>query len=216
MKSVFNTLFFSSVILIVALGFQSCAPTSVYSDYSRSTDFKTYSSFAWLPKNHDPKQDSQFDNQIVETNIKNLASGELKKRGFKIDVTAPDILVDFHVAVANKVDHVSTPVYSYPYNYNNYNANQGAYTNNMYSYNNSYYNNNSYLNTNPMVSYRTQDIPYEEGTLTILLIDRKSNQLIWKGWSVGTVNDEQSFEYELPDDIRRLFKQFPVPIPKTK
>ena len=194
---------------LVFLLLSSCAPTAIFSDYNRSLDFKTYKTFAWLPKTHDPKNDGPFDNQIVETNIKNLGSGELKSRGYKVDTNAPDLLIDFYVDVANKVDHVSTPVYGYAYNYNgNF---SGAYNNNMYSYRNSYYGNNSYLNTAPVVvGYTNQDIPYEEGTLTILIIDRKTNTLIWKGWSVGSVTDESSFEYELPSDMKRLFKEFPV------
>lgn len=203
---------------LITVLFSSCAPTSVSSDYSRTVNFTAYKTFAWLPKTHDPKNDGPFDNQIVETNIKNLASGELKSRGYTIDVKEPDLLVDFYVDVANKVEHITNPVYSYPYNY--YGNFSGPYVNGMYSYRNSYYNNNPYLNGMPtVVGYTTQDVPYEEGTLTILIIDRKTNTLVWKGWSVGSVTDESSFEYELPSDIRRLFKEFPVPVmtqPKQK
>jgi hypothetical protein len=202
-------------VLTFAVFLSSCAPTVVSSDYNRALNFKEYKTFAWLPKTHDVNNNNQFDNQIVETNIKNLGSGELKSRGYVVDVDQPDILVDFYIEVANKVQHVSTPVYGYAYNYNNYNNGYNNYNNNMYSNRNSYYNNNSYLNNNAVpvvVGYKNQDIPYEEGTLTIVMIDRKTNQMIWKGWSVGTVTDESSFEYELPSDIRRLFKQFPVPV----
>ncbi|HSZ71732.1 MAG TPA: DUF4136 domain-containing protein [Cytophagaceae bacterium] len=221
-----NTRLVLLAVFVVMVLLSSCAPTMVSSDYSRSTDFRNYKTFAWLPKTHDSQNDSQFDNQIVETNIKNLGSGELKSRGYTVDVDQPDLLIDFYVTVANKVEHVSTPVYGYAYNYNNYNNYNGNYNNpyrnNIYSNGNSYYNNNSYLNNNmttTIVGYKTQDIPYEEGTLTIVILDRKTNELVWKGWSVGTVTDESSFEYELPSDIRRLFKQFPVPVipaPKTK
>jgi len=214
------------VIVAVSALLSSCAATSVSSDYNRSLDFKQYKTFAWLPKTHDPKNDSQFDNQIVETNIKNLASGELKSRGYTVDVDQPDLLIDFYVEVQNEVDHVTTPVYGYAYNYNSYNSYNGnynrPYNNNIYSNNNSYYNNNTYLNNTGMpvvTGYTTQNVPYEQGTLTILIMDRKTNDLLWKGWSVGVVTDETSFEYELPSDIRRLFKQFPVPVipvPKTK
>ena len=197
-----------------ALLFNSCASTTVYSDVSTGVNFNTYKSFAWLPKTHDADQkNSTFDNEIIENNIKNLTSGELKNRGFKVDINEPDLLLDFYISVANKVDHVTTPIYGHPYNYGfNQQTYNGNYSNNIYSNNNSYYNNNSYLNMNTVVGYSTQNIPYQEGTLTILIIDRKENKLIWKGWSVGTLYDEQSFEYELPSDIRRLFKQFPIPV----
>ena len=214
------------IALITSLLVTACAPTTIYSDYDKSIDFKTYTTFAWLPKTHDTANDNGFNNQIIENNVKNLASGELKTRGYKVDVNSPDVLLDFHVSVANKVDHVSTPVYSYPYNYNNYNNNvynnnstynnTGYYNNMYYNNNNNYYNNyNNNINNSPsIVGYKTQDVPYEEGTLTIIMIDRKTNQLIWKGWSVGSITDEQSYEYELPSDIHRVFKEYPVPLPK--
>ena len=221
MTKLFKNLLLISGFLIVIATLESCAPTTIYSDYSRTIDFKSYSTFAWLPKNYDTIHNPDFDNAIVENNIKNLASGEMKARGYRIDVGEPDVLLDFHIDLADKVQHISTPIYGHPYNYNNYNPYQSPYVNNMYTNRNSYYNNNSYINNNNtvIVGYQNQDIPYEQGTLTIIMIDRKSNQLIWKGWSVGTVTNEQNFEYELPSDIRRLFKQFPVPIlpaPKTK
>ena len=206
---------------IAALLLSSCAPTMVSSDYVKGSDFKVYKSFAWLPKTHQ-SSDTAVDNQIVETNIKNLASGEMKSRGYEVDVNQPDLLLDFYINVANKVDVITTPVYGYAYNYNNYynGFNRNGYNNNMYYNRNSYYNNNSYIynnRTQQVVGYNTQDIPYQEGTLTIVIIDRKNNRMVWKGWSVGTVTDEASFEYELPSDIRRLFKQFPVKIlPKPK
>jgi hypothetical protein len=200
----------------------ACAPTTIYSDYSKTIDFKSYKSFAWLPKNHNPQQDSAFDNSILESNIKNLASGELKSRGYQVNTNEPDVLLDFHITLANKVDQVSTPVYGYAYNYNNYNSYYNSYNpgvpyyNNIYTYNNSYYNNSYFNAPTSVIGYTTENIPYEEGTLTILMIDRKSNQLVWKGWSVGSVTDEQTFEYELASDIHRLFKEFPVPVPKNK
>lgn len=199
----------------------SCAPTRVSSNYVKSIDFKVYKSFAWLSKTHQ-SCDSVLDNQIVETNIKNLVSGEMKSRGLVVDVNEPDLLLDFYIDIADKVDQVTTPVYGYAYNYNNYynGFNRADYNNRMYYRHNSYYNNNSYLynnRTQQIIGYNTQDIPYQEGTLTILMIDRKSNRLVWKGWSVGTITDEAAFEYELPSDVRRLFKQFPVPLlPKSK
>ena len=54
------------------------------------------------------------------------------------------------------------------------------------------------------------EVPYKEGTLTILVIDRKTNSLVWKGWAVGTVTDEQPYQRQLENSIKRIFKTFPV------
>jgi len=61
-----------------------------------------------------------------------------------------------------------------------------------------------------VVGYNTQQVPYTEGTLVIEVIDRKTNQLVWKGWSVGTLNNEEDLEQQLPKDIRKIFTKYPV------
>jgi hypothetical protein len=87
----------------------------------------------------------------------------------------------------------------HPYNYNGYNP----------------YINNVYVPPTPyIVGYSTQDIPYQEGTLTVIMIDRKTNRLIWKGWAIGTVTDEATYEWELHGDIHRIFNRFPLKVVK--
>jgi len=48
------------------------------------------------------------------------------------------------------------------------------------------------------------------------VIDRKSNKLVWRGWSVGTVTNPQSFEKELPKTIHKIFARYPLHDPKAR
>lgn len=74
------------------------------------------------------------------------------------------------------------------------------------------YNNTPYYQQQPM--YQQQQVTYDEGTLLVDVIDRKANQLIWRGWSVGTLTDEAALESELQGDIRKIFKKYPIAPPK--
>ncbi|MCU0355344.1 MAG: DUF4136 domain-containing protein [Cytophagales bacterium] len=187
-------------LCIAALLF-GCAP-AIYSDQDSGADFSRYKTFAWYAKPPQGFKNQKFDNQIVESNVKNYASAELKARGFTVQVDTPDVLLDYEVNVAHKTEQVSNPVYSHPYNYTYYNPATRSYG----------------LATAPsyVMGYQTQNVPYEEGTLTIVMIDRRTNRLVWKGWSDGTVSDEQTYESELLSDIHRIFKKFPVAAPKRK
>jgi hypothetical protein len=198
-----------------------CA-VSIYSSRDENVNFNNYKTFAWNPKVHTVKNPI-FDNQIIESNVKNFGSAELKRRGMFSDVDSADLIFDYELVITDKTYQESQPIYGQQTRivrpYNPYNG-QNSYYNNPYNYNYPNYNynnyNNSYITTPYVVGYKTINVPYEEGTLTIMAIDRRRNRLIWKGVAVGTVTDEQTYEYELHSDMRRIFKEYPLKVVKNK
>jgi hypothetical protein len=54
---------------------------------------------------------------------------------------------------------------------------------------------------------------YEAGTLLIDLVDARTNELLWRGWSEGTIDgviDDQKWLEETVDNVvRRIFRQLP-------
>ena len=173
-----------------------CMNASVYSDYDRSNDFTKYKTFAWSPEPHKPHKNRNFDNQIIENNIKSYVNKEMEVRGYKLDISNPDIILDFDIMVEKKVQTVSTPIYNHPNNYT------GNYS---YRRNNQYNNGMQY-----QVGNRIQKISYKEGTVTIDVIDKGSNQLVWKAWAVTTLTDPETFSNELERDIHAIFNKYPI------
>ncbi len=175
-----------------------CLNSTIYSDYDRSNNFSLYKTYAWLPKN--TKHNREFDDAIVDKNILNYVANELNSRGYHLNVDNPDILLDYDITVEKKVETISTPVYRTSHNFSGYNnsfrspafRNGGGY----------------------VPRYRNQKIVYKEGTLTVMVIDKKKNQMVWKGWSEGTFNGVATFEVELPKDIHALFKKYPIQLKK--
>ena len=188
------------ILLIVTLIAASCSSVQVYSDADKSVNFSGYKTYAWMQR-PDSIDDLFYRNQLVDNNIKRFTNMELQARGLTVDTVQPDILVEYHSAVQDKMQNVTTPVYANPYPFYGYAP---------FGYPYGYYYNYPYI-----VGYNTQQMPYTQGTLVIDVIDRKKNQLIWRGWSVGTLTDEQALEAELPNDIHRVFKKYPVK-PTTK
>jgi hypothetical protein len=173
-----------------------CAAAEIFSDQDDSVNFKSYKTFAWLPTGNFSYGDG-FDNQIIESNIKNNASEFLKLAGLSLDTSAPDILFEYHIELKNKTKVEQQPVYSSVYNYGGFNR-----YNPYWRYNN--------LAAPYVVGYKNVTVPYEEGTLLISAIDRVSNRLIWRGWSVSTVDDNTSYEQEIKKDISRILLKFPL------
>jgi hypothetical protein len=196
----------SLILIPVILFLGGCAAVQTYSDADKAVDFNKYHTYAWLQRS-DSVQDIFYSNQLVEKNIKYYAEQEMASRGYILDNNNPDVLIEYHTMVEKKHQTVSNPVYATPsYPYSPFYGPFGYNT--AYPY--------TYYNTPYVIGYNVQEIDYNEGTLVIDIIDRKKNQLIWRGWSVGTVSDEQSLEKELPKDIKKIFKKYPVHVPRKK
>jgi hypothetical protein len=182
----------------------SCTSVQIYSDYDRTIDFNHYKTYAWITKSDSAK--NLFNNQIVEKNLKYYTDQEMAARGYKMDAQSPDVLLEYHITSQKKSYTTSTPIY-----------NNSTFYNNPYYYNNggNWYSRPYYFNNTPnIIGYNYQQVEYNEGTLLLDIVDRKLNQLVWRGWSVGTLNDVQTFEVELSGDIHQIFQKYPVPTPR--
>lgn len=176
-----------------------CATTQIFSDKDESINFNSYKTFAWYPTGNF-NYGTGFDNQIIENNIKNNSSKFLELAWLKLDTAAPDLLFEYHIEFKNKTSIEQQPIYSNNYNFGNY-----------YPYNPYWRHNN--FSAPYIVGYKNVEVPYEEGTLLISAIDRKTNKLVWRGWSVSTVTDDSNYEKEIQKDVAKIFHKFPIQIP---
>lgn len=179
----------------------ACATSQIYTDKDDSVNLSAYRSFAWYPTPNEELQNSAFNNQIIEGNVKTAATKALTLKGYRPDIDTPDLVFEYHIMVEKKVQQEQQPVYSSPYNYRYYGSYDPYWRGPVY--------NGVYTNAPYIVGYKTVDIPYEEGTFTINAIDRKTNRLVWRGWAIGTLTDPEQYEDDLKKSIERIFKKFP-------
>jgi hypothetical protein len=199
-----------------------------YSKKDEDVNFSNYKTFAWLPKDSASIQNVLFDNQIIEKSIQNLTNNELIKKGYSIETDTPDVLVRYTLMVEQKHEKIiNTQVVTNPVMgpIQPYNANAYDNPSNLYYYSNpgNIYNSGYHVNNYPYYSdygFPTSGVPYQlnnnvyetefkEGTLIIDFIDRESGNLIWRGWSTNTLNDPNSFEKNLPNEISQIFAKYP-------
>lgn len=105
----------------------------VSSDYDKEVDFTKYKTFSWSKEQEEPgKRHPMFDNEMNRKRIMNAIETEMKKLGFKRLDWAPDLLVDFHVSIDDKMDYMvlSDHPYGYSfwpdYNVTSYSVKKGA------------------------------------------------------------------------------------------
>jgi hypothetical protein len=193
--------------------FTGCSTSDIYSDYDHAVDFRGYKTYAWLPNPDQPYKGKRFNNQIMESNVKNYAGKEMEMLGYRTDVDSPDLILEYHFMIEKKTTTVETPIYSnqvpiYPYPYTPYPYNYRLHTDPFYDRYHRY--SYGYAPAPYITGYKTEQIPYKEGTLTISVIDRKNNKLIWRGWSTSTVTNPQSYSKDLPKILHQIFSKYPL------
>jgi hypothetical protein len=192
MKKYFSML---SSALAATLAFASCTTTS-HVEVAPGVNFSNYKTFGFANSKGVKKSD-RVDNQIVDNNIKNSISADLEKQGWKESDQQPDVWVDYNVVVEKAVKQETEPVYSYPY---------AGYFMSPWRHRMGYYYTPELLG-----GFHTYNVPFKQGTLTVNMIDAKTNKLIWQGWSQGEVNSNNVTTNEVKGDVKSIFNKLDLP-----
>lgn len=198
MKTWKTWLLLSVVVVFIA----ACSSTRVFSDFSRSHNFDSYKTYAWLPS-IDTSERSIYKNEIVMNRIHNAVNKELQERGYKIDNENPDFLVMTRLMIEEKKETYSTPTYNY---YSPY------YFNGFYPYRwRPYYYSRFYAFPLIQNTYEIREVEYTEGTIVVDVIDEKKGSLVWRGWSEKRMNEKDLQKAEVVKNIDKIFETYPVP-----
>lgn len=180
----------------IVFGFTGCSTTS-HVEVAQGVNFNSYKTFGWANDNG-VKKSARADNDIVDNNIKNSISADLEKKGWRETDQQPDVLLDYNVMVEKGVRRETEPVYGYPYS---------GYYYNHWRHRMGYYYDPGFFR-----SYHTYNVPFKEGTLTVNMIDSKTNKLIWQGWSKGDITSKTVSTKEAQEDVKSIFKKFNLPV----
>ncbi len=107
------------VIFIGILLLISCSEQFyVTSDSDKSADLSQYRTFDWAEETEDIRTSNPlFDNEINRRRIKEAIEQELKTLAIlKVD-SIPDLLIDFHLLVDEKVNYIAHDYYPFAFRY---------------------------------------------------------------------------------------------------
>lgn len=184
------------VVLMAGLLLAGCAATA-YVEKDESVNLSKYQTFAWVDT-----KDSQDDtvkakiSDLAERNIRQAVNSELAKAGWKEVKNKPDLLLTYDVLVERAVKEDSNPIYTQPFTRWFYNP----YTRRW----------NSIYYPSRYAGYEVNEREIREGTITISLIDARSNKTIWQGWSTDEVNSRNLTSREIQSAVRSIFRKFDV------
>lgn len=188
MKTI-RSMMFAAVVVVSVLGVlmqTGCATKpNIRSDYDHSADFGKFRTFNFASP---LSTDKLGYSSLVTQQMKAAVTQQMEQRGYKLDTTNPDLLVNFSGRLQEKQEIESTPGPYYGYRAGFYGAWPGyAMGNEVYTVN------------------------YTEGTVNVDMVDASRMQMVWEGVIMGEVKKEhlENREAAIDKAIAGIFTKFP-------
>ncbi|MEQ8909626.1 MAG: DUF4136 domain-containing protein [Vicingaceae bacterium] len=163
-------------------------------------DLSNYQSFAYLPNTNVNVTGKNYQDELVNRAIVESVKGNLEEHGLILNRETPDLLVLISTSTNVELRTQANPVYAtYPYQ-----AGIGTVSPFYDSY--YYYGFNTY---GPIIGYNTTTYSFEEGTVVIDLIDRKTKNTVWKGIANDRIY-EQTTNQAIRSMVNDIFAEFPM------
>jgi len=184
-----------SVYSIFVLLLASCG-TTAHIEKDDNTDFSRYKSFKWIDKDGEGRNDANRNNDLTEQRIRDAVNKELEKTGWKEVKNRPDVLLSYDVLVERGTKESNNPVYTRPFSRVVFNPYTRRYTTIFYP--------------SQFAGYERDERPIKEGTVTISMIDTKTDKTVWQGWTTDEVNSKNLTTREIQNSVRSIFRKFDV------
>ena len=189
MKSIKSLMMFATFGLLLA----GCASTA-HIEKDDSVNFGNYKTFAWIDDSNDSNQAKT--NELQKANLEKAVSAELAKASWREDKRRPDVILKHDILVEKTIKESSNPVYSRGFTRRYYNP----YTR---RFNYIYY-------PSQFMGYDNDQYETREGTLTITMIDAKTDKVIWQGWTTDEVDSKNLTSKEIQNSVKNIFRKFDV------
>jgi len=152
---------------------------------AEGTDFSSYKTFDFYKVEASGDTDSQKFNESIEK-LENAIAIKLQKFGYLLSKTNPDLLINIGVVIRNEVQTRQTDIRTDAPRY----IGQRRY------------------------SWKSQEVEvgrYQEGTVTVDLVDRKQNKLIWQAAVKDIIPKKDSkLERTINKGVEKLFSDYPA------
>lgn len=174
----------------------SCASTA-HIEKDDTVDFSQYKTFAWVESDSKDKNDKPRKNDLTEQKVKEAVTKELEKTaGWRESKRNPDVLLSYDVLVERTISQRTESVYSRPFTRTFYNPYSRRLINVYYP--------------SQFMGYDSYDVPAREGTVTISMIDAKTEKTVWQGWTTEEVNSRNLSAREIQNSVKAIFRKFDI------
>ena len=201
MKTRWSQLIRISIASLICSVLMACATGPVIrTDVDPNANFASYRTFSFV----DPLATSRAGyTSLLSERLKRATQAQMEWRGYVLDATNPDLLINFHANLSQRSEYVPPPPAPWGYGYGYMGFPAGYY---------------GYWGGYPM-GMGPSVIQYTEGTLIVDLIDARRKQVVWEGVSTSVVDDMQSASSEqgVQNVVSAIFAKYPYAVvPRTQ
>ncbi len=183
----------AAVAMSAALLITGCAGTA-HIEKDKSADFSKYKTYAWAEKPETNEAKKARRNELTEANIRNSVNRQLQKIGWKEVDKNPDIMVNYELLVDRTEKEQKDAVYSPSYTRSYYNRYTGRV--------------NTYYYPGQFSGYDTYTTTVKEGTVTVTMIDNKTDKAVWQGWITSEIDSRKMTGKEIDQSVKTIFRKF--------
>lgn len=180
----------SAIVAVLGIVILAGCASSAHIEKDESVNFSKYKTFTWL-HGDEGKLENQSD--LVESKIRAAVTKEFEKIGWRESKNKPDVILDYDVLVERSSKAQKDPVYSQPYSRLIYNPYTRRYATIYYP--------------SQFMGYESYEKVIREGTVTISMIDARTDKTVWQGWTTGEVNSKNLTNKEIQKAIVSIFKR---------
>ena len=180
----------TAIVAVLGIGLLAGCASAVHIEKDENANFSKYKSFTWLHGDNG-KLENQSD--LMETKIRNAVSKEFEKIGWKESKNRPDVILDYDVLIERTSKTQSDPLYSQPYRRLVYNPYTRRYATIYYP--------------SQFLGYDSYEKVVREGTITVTMIDAKTDKTVWQGWTTEEVNNRNLTNKEIQKAVANIFKK---------
>jgi len=180
----------TAIVAVLGIGLLAGCASSAHIEKDESVNFNRYKSFTWL---HGDQGKLENQSDLVESKIRAAVTKEFEKIGWRETKNKPDVILDYDVLVERSSINEKEPVYSQGYSRLVYNPYTRRYARIYYP--------------SQFLGYESYEKIIREGTITVTMIDAKTDKTVWQGWTTGEVNNRNLTNKEIQKAVASIFKK---------
>lgn len=189
MKQVIWVLSTAFLTLIIS----SCSPVA-YVERDPAADLESYNRYAWVETKASKDEDASNPAAFAKLSIQNAVNEQLRKHGWVLVTNNPDVLISYDILVEKGEAQRDEPIYTRPFT--------------RYYYNPWFRRWGTIYYPSRFLGYEAYSVPFKEATVTISMMDAKTDKKIWQGWTTQEMNSNLMTRNEIRSSVKSIFKKF--------
>jgi hypothetical protein len=191
-----NSTIFSTrgIAAIAAVLFAAGCSSPVYVQKDDSVNLNNYKTYMWVETRSGETDNSARAAAFADISVHNSVNAELSKLGWQEVSDNPDALIGYDILVERSTEQRSDPVYSQSFTRSYYNRFTKRWSTIYYP--------------SQFVGYQNYEVPVKEGTITISIMDARTDKNIWQGWTSEIMNYNRLTDDEISRSVRNIFNKF--------